>query len=91
MLLFCFVCSFTTPVRVIFLYHIWCINKPSYPILSYIYIYRFNYKIYNYIIFISVYKYKLTDSIIPGEYFVSIYIYIYIYIINVAYKFTEII
>ena len=33
MLLFRFVCSFTTPVRVIFLYHIWCINKPSYPIL----------------------------------------------------------
>ena len=36
MLLFRFVCSFTTPVRVIFLYHIWCINKPSYPILSYV-------------------------------------------------------
>ena len=36
MLLFRFVCSFTTPVRVIFIYHIWYINKPSYPILSYI-------------------------------------------------------
>ena len=36
MLLFRFVCSFPTTVRVIFLYHIWCINKPSY-----IYIYRY--------------------------------------------------
>ena len=47
MLLFRFVCSFTTPVRVIFLYHIWCINTPSYLILSYIYIYIYIYKYNN--------------------------------------------
>ena len=71
MLLFRFVCSFTTPVRVIFLYHIWCINKPSYPIL-YIYIpYAISSK-NEYTLALSYIGHKLWNS--PSPYMVDIYI-----------------